>query len=240
MFPYPLGVLTLLQGLYSLLWIVILMDVLSPTLDLRDVPGWSGAQTAMFLAALAMTTFAVGVAMHTLSRNLFRKMKDGWDAQVIISPGVKRRLDEGVSYRPSGGPSLDEVLAAEGTDQMRKVGEFLHAVDYVLQIRAPHIHQTIQIYRDQYRLARGFILPSLLLALVLPFWEPLPSGHVGAFPLVNLQLFFLGVFFAGICGYAFKERSHRYAAARLRGFCTLHNEGRETSREAAAPLAAVI
>ena len=52
MFPYPLGVLILLQGLYSLLWIVVLMDVLSPTLDLREVPGWSGAQTAMVLKYL--------------------------------------------------------------------------------------------------------------------------------------------------------------------------------------------
>jgi hypothetical protein len=43
-FPYALGVTTVVQGLYSLLWIVILMDVLSPTLDLRRIPDWSATQ----------------------------------------------------------------------------------------------------------------------------------------------------------------------------------------------------
>ncbi len=122
---------------------------------------------------------------------------------------------------------------------MRKAGEFLHAADYALQIRAPHIHRSIQVYRDQYRLARGFVIPSLMLAVVLPFWEPLPRGHVGQFPLISLQLFFLGVFFAGICTYAFKERSHRYAAARIRAFWMLQREAQETSRTAGRHLSAV-
>jgi hypothetical protein len=90
---------------------------------------------------------------------------------------------------------------------MRKAGEFLHAAEYALQIRAPHIHQAIQIYRDQYRLARGFVLPSLLLAIVVPFSDPLPRGHVGQFPLISLQFFCLGIFFSGICLYAFIQYS---------------------------------
>ena len=75
-------------------------------------------------------------------------------------------------------------------------------------------------------MARGFILPSLGMAIVLPFWEPLPAGHVGQFPLIGVQLFFLCVFFAGVAMYAFKERSYRYAAARLRSFVTLQAEAR--------------
>ena len=227
MFPYSLGVLTALQGLYSLLLIVIILDVGSPTLDLRDANQWSGAQALPIFAALLTITFTVGVAMHTLSRNLFRRSKDLWNMEVLTSPGVRQRLADLGDCRPSGGPTLEEVHAAEGFDRMRKAGEFNHAVDYVLQIRAPHLHRAIQVYRDQYRIARGFILPSLGLAIVLPFWEPLPAGHVGQFPLIGIQLFFLCIFFAGVAMYAFKERSYRYAAARLRGFVTLQVEARQ-------------
>ncbi len=227
MFPYSLGVLTALQGLYSLLLIVIILDVGSPTLDLRDANQWTGAQALPILTGLLAITFTVGVAMHTLSRNLFRRTKDLWDMEVLTSPAVRKRLGDLGECRPSGGPTLEEVHAAEGFDRIRKAGEFNHAVDYVLQIRARHLHQAIQVYRDQYRMARGFILPSLGLAIVLPFWEPVPAGHIGQFPLVGVQLFFLCIFFAGVAMYAFKERSYRYAAARLRGFVTLQAEARQ-------------
>ena len=227
MFPYPLGVLTVLQGLYALLLIVIVLDVGSPTLDLRDVSQWTGAQALPISAALTVITFTVGVAMHTLSRNLFRRTKDLWDMEVLTSPAVRQRFGDLGECRPSGGPTLEEVHAAEGFDQIRKAGEFNHAVDYVLQVRTPRLHQAIQVYRDQYRMARGFILPSLGLAIVLPFWEPVPTGHVGQFPLIGLQLFFLCVLFAGVATYAFRERAYRYAAARLRSFVTLQAEARQ-------------
>lgn len=224
MFPYSLGALTMIQGFYSMIWIVIIMDVGSPTLDLRDLPSWSMPQTVLFVAAMFTTTFAIGVVMHTLSRNLFRKTKDLWDMEVLTSPAVTQRLGELGDCRPSGGPSFGEVQQAEGFDRVRKAGEFMHALDYVLQVRAPRLHDSIQVYRDQYRLARGFILPSLVLALVLPFWDPVPAGDVGRFPLISIQLFFLGIFFAGVAMYAFQERSYRYAAARVRSFLTLQIE----------------
>jgi hypothetical protein len=239
MFPYPLGVTTLLQGLYSMVWIVILMDVLSPTFDLREASEWSLGQAVLLVGGLLTTTFAVGVAMHTLSRNLFRKKRDLWDLQVVTSAGVRQRLGDREPCRPNGGPSLEEVHAAEGPDRMRKAGEFMHALDYVLQIRAPQLYRSIQVYRDQYRLARAFIVPSVILAVVVPFWEPLPTGHVGEFPLISIQIFFLGVFFAGVCMYAFRERSYRYALARLRGFWTMQSEEQAASPAAAAHLAAV-
>ncbi len=238
MFPYPLGVLTALQGLYSLLLIAVILDVGSPTFDLRDITDSTGVQVLPILAGLLAITFTVGLAMHTLSRNLFRRMKDVWDMEMLTSPGVQQRLGAVGECRPSGGPSLDEVHAAEGFDRIRTAGEFNHAVDYVLQIRAPRLYEAIQVYRDQYRLARGFVLPSLGLAIVLPFWEPVPSGHIGQFPLVALQLFFLCVFFAGVATYAFKERAHRYSAARLRSFMTLQAEARRQVPEA-QPLQAV-
>ncbi len=238
MFPYSLGVLTALQGLYALLFIIILLDVASPTLDLRSIPEWTNSQSVLLAASLLSITFTVGVAMHTLSRNLFRSTKDRWDMDVLTSPGVTRRLEE-LGCQPSCAPTLEEVLAAEGIDRVRKAGEFLHAIDYVLQIRSPQLHEAIQVYRDQYRMARGFILPSLALAVVLPFWEPVPTGHVASFPLVSFQLFFLCVFFAGVAMYAFKERSHRYAAGRLRSFQTLEAETQRSTRESSQRLAAV-
>ena len=227
MFPYSLGVLTVLQGLYSLILIVIILDVGSPTLDLRSMNQWTGASSLPLFAALLCISFTVGVAMHTLSRNLFRRAKDLWDMEVLTSPAVRQRLGDLGECRPSGGPTLEEVHATEGFDRIRKAGEFNHAVDYVLQVRAPHLHQAIQVYRDQYRMARGFILPSLGMALVLPFWDPVPAGHVGQFPLVGVQVFFLCVFFAGVAMYAFKERSYRYAAARLRSYLTLQAEAQQ-------------
>jgi len=239
MFPYPLGVLTLMQGLYSMVGFVLLMDVLSPTFDLRDVSKWSGTEAVLFFGALLIVTFAVGVAMHTVSRNLFRKMRDAWDVQVVTSPGIKSRMDEFGPYHPESAPSLNEVHAAEGEERVRKVGEFMHALDYVLQIRAPHIHDSVQVYRDQYRLARGFVLPTLMLAFVLPFWDPLPSGHVGRFPLIGFQVFFLGIFFAGACMYAFRDRSYRYTLSRLRGFWTVESESRGSSDAPSSHLAAV-
>jgi hypothetical protein len=239
MFPYPLGVVTLLQGLYSMVWIVVLMDVLSPTFDLRDVSKWSAAETTLFFGALLITTFAVGVAMHTVSRNVFRKLRDAWDVQVVTSPGIRSRMAEYGLCRPSGGPSLDEVHAAEGEERVRKAGEFMHALDYVLQIRAPHVYESVRVYRDQYRLARAFILPSLILALVIPFWEPLPAGHVGSFPLISIQIFFMGIFFTGACMYAFRDRSYRYTLSRLRVFWTVENEARSTASVSPSRLAAV-
>ena len=237
MFPYSLGVLTVLQGLYSLLFIVVLLDVGSPTFDVRQMPEVHGGQAVLLISGLLTITFTVGVAMHTLSRNLFRRTKDQWEMDVLTSPGVARRL--GDLRVPSGAPTLQEIHEAEGFDRVRKAGEFMHSLDYVLQIRAPQLHQSIQVYRDQYRLARGFVLPSMALALVLPLWEPVPTGHIGEFPLVGLQLFFLCVFFAGVAMYAFKERSYRYAAARIRSYTTLQAENQQLAGDESQPLQAV-
>jgi hypothetical protein len=239
MFPYSTGVMTLVHGLYSLLWIAILMDVASPTLDLRDLPEWSASQGLMIITALVTIALAVGSVMNTVSRNVFRRAKDQWAAQVLTSQSVKARLDGAGSLQPTGGPSLEEVGEAEGLDRVRKAGEFVHAIEHVMLIRAPHVNQSIEIYRDQYRLARGFILPSFILAIALPLWDAVPTGHLGNFPLISFQLFFLAVFFTGTSMYAFRERSYRFAAARIRAFLTLDREAQRASQVSRAHLSAI-
>jgi hypothetical protein len=188
---------------------------------------------------IATITFALGVVMHTLSRNLFRKRRDLWALDLVMSNAVTQRLAEIGSTPPTGAPSLEEVHAAEGFDRVRKAGEFIHAIEYALITRAPHVHRSIQVYRDQYRLARGFILPSIILAFVLPFWEPVPAGHLGNFPLISFQLFFLPVLFAGVTMYAFRERVYRYDAARIRSYLTLELDAQQSERTSGAALAAV-
>ena len=239
MFPYPLGIATLVQGLYSLLWIVILMDVISPSLDLRRLPDLSSMQLVLLIGAFVTLSFAVGTVMHAVSRNAFRKRKDDWALTVLTSPNVSERFAALGSPRPSGGPSLGEIADAEGVERVRRAGEFMHAFDHVLLLRAPDLYRSIQVYRDQYRLARGFILPSLVLALALPFWEPVPAGHMGTFPLISFQLFFLAVFFAGVSMYTFRERSLRYAAAKTRGFLTLAMEEQEAVQPRSGHLSAI-
>ncbi len=56
-------------------------------------------------------------------------------------------------------------------------------------------------------------------------------GHIGGFPLISLQLFFLCVLFAGVSMYAFRERSYRYAAARVRSYLALESEQRAAQAE---------
>ncbi len=238
MFPYSVGLFTMLQGLYSLIWIVILMDVTSPTFDLRQLPHGTGPQVALFAAGLLPIILAIGVVMHTLSRDLFRRLKDHWEHQVLTSKTVRERLGNLESSQPVGGPSLKVVLAAEGREGHKMAGAFLQGIEYEMLGRAPELHRTIQVYRDQYRLARGAVIPSLALGLILPFWELVPDGHMGLFPLISFQLFFLGLFLGGISLHAFRERSYRCAAARLRGWVMLQSNAERNAR-APGHLAAV-
>ena len=230
MFPFSLGVLTLLQGLYSLVWFVILLDIGSPALDLANLPDLSDGQLILAIVALITITSAIGVIMHTVSRNLFRRQKDLWAFKVLSSPTVRRRLKVTGTEDPGlGGATLRDVLDEENPHRVRHAGEFMHAIDYRVMARSPEVYRTIQVYRDQYRLARGFILPSLVLGILLPLWEPIRTlegaRNLGPLPMIGVQLMLLGVLLAAISFLAFRERAFRHAAARVMSFLTLTVEG---------------
>ena len=101
----------------------------------------------------------------------------------------------------------------------------MHAIDYRVMARSPEVYRTIQVYRDQYRLARGFIMPSLVLGILLPLWEPIRTlegaRNLGPLPMIGVQLMLLGVLLAAISFLAFRERAFRHAAARVMSFLTL-------------------
>ncbi len=210
-----------LQGIYSMIWIAILLDAGSPSFDLRNYTNLTWTQGVIAMVFVATMSYAVGIMMHTGSRNIFRRTKDLWALKVLSSPAVQDRLDhlQVDDYLASmGGPTMQQAMNAEGQDRIRKAGAVMHALDYAVMTRDPDVHKNIQVYRSQYRLARGFIVPSIALALVVPLWEPIGS------PIVGLQLFLLGILFAAFSFVAFKERSFRYEAARLRAFVTLEGE----------------
>jgi len=234
MFPFSLGVLTLLQGLYSLCWFVLLLDIGSPEFDLTRLPDWNAGQLILLIIAIMIFAAVVGVIMHTVSRNLFRRQKDMWSFKVLTSSTVRKRLQAtGTSDPGLAGATLADVLNDENPARVRDAGEFMHAIDYLVMVRSPAVYRTIQVYRDQYRLARGFILPSFILGILLPFWEPIRSSqggaHLGPLPLIGVQLFLLGLLFAAISFLAFRERAFRHAAARVMSFLTTAVEGRRGS-----------
>lgn len=235
MFPFSLGVLTLLQGFYSLFWFVILLDIGSPVFDLTDLPDMNAGQLILVIVALGTMAAVVGVIMHTVSRNLLRRQKDFWAFKVLTSPSVRKRFMQTGNTDPGiGGVTLDDVLNAENANRVRDAGEFMHAIDYAVMVRSPEVYRTIQVYRDQYRLARGFVLPSLVLGLLLPIWEPIRTldgaRMLGVVPLIGAQLLLLGVLFAAISFLAFRERAFRHAAARVMSYLTLAAPWKEGAR----------
>jgi len=92
--------------------------------------------------------------MHTVSRGIFRKVKERWETQVLASDTVKKRLTtlDALETFP-GGPRYDDVLSADDATRARQAGGFMHAIGYQLMARNPGLWSAIQVYRDQYRLA---------------------------------------------------------------------------------------
>jgi hypothetical protein len=230
--PFSLGVTTLMQGLYALLWVIVLFDVASPTFNLDGLPDWSGIQAAVAIVVLLTASAALGVVMHTVSRGLFHRFKLQWMLEVLSSSTVRDRMRAlgGVAVF-SGGPKYDDLIEAEGPGRVHRAAAFMHAVEFSILSRAYDVYRTVQVYRDQYRLARGFILPSAAFAIVLPLWEPVKAldsaGAIGPFPIIRTQLFLLSILAAAVSYVAFRERSYRYAAAKLLAFATL--EGRRSA-----------
>jgi hypothetical protein len=224
--PFSLGVTTLIQGLYTLVWVAVMFDVASPTFNLSGLPSWTGIQGVFGIVLLFTGAVALGLVMHTVSRGIFRKVKERWETQVLASGTVKKRLTalDALETFP-GGPRYDDVLSADDATRARQAGGFMHAIGYQIMARNPSLWNAIQVYRDQYRLARGFILPSAAFALVLPFWAPVEAldaaGYIGPFPIIRTQLFLLSILAAAVSYVAFRERSYRYSAAKLLAFTTM-------------------
>ena len=227
--PFPLGLTTLIHGFYAMVWVALVLDVGSPSFNL-SMPHWGATEAVVWIALLLTASAALGVVVHTISRGVFHRSRERWAMEVLVSPAVQQRFAafSEVEMFP-GGPSYAEVLKAEGVpDRIRKAGGFMHALEYQLLARAPTVWQGTQSLRDQYRLARGFILTSALFAPVLPLWEPVraldSAGAIGPLPIVRTQLFLLSVLGAAVCYVAFRERTFRYAAATLLAYATVEGE----------------
>ena len=101
---------------------------------------------------------------------------------------------------------------------------FMHGVEYQIMLRAPHVYETIQVYREQYRMARGLILPFVVLAFILPFCAPIAafdSGAIGPFPIIRSQVFMVSILASAVSFQSFRERAYRYAAAKALAWVTI-------------------
>ncbi|HEY7685747.1 MAG TPA: hypothetical protein VH833_06515 [Gemmatimonadales bacterium] len=231
--PFTLGVTTLVHGFFAMVWVALVLDVGSPSFNL-SMPQWGATEAVVYVALLFTASAALGVVVHTISRGVFHRFKERWAMEVLVSATVQKRFTAfgDVETFPSG-PSFAEVLKAEGLDRVRKAGGFLQALEYQLLSRAPEVWRGIQPGRDQYRLARGFILTSAAFAPILPLWAPVVAldslGAIGPLPIVRTQLFLLSVLASAVCYIAFRERTFRYAAATLLAYATVEGERKKGS-----------
>ena len=81
------------------------------------------------------------------------------------------------------------------------------------------------MYREQYRMASGFILPLAILGFILPLWAPVASldsvGSIGPFPIIRLQVFMVSLLASAVSFVAFRERAYRYSVARALAWVTI-------------------
>jgi hypothetical protein len=229
--PFSLGATTLVHGFFAMVWVALVLDVGSPSFNL-SMPQWGPTEAVVWIALLFTASAALGVVVHTISRGVFHRAKERWARDVLVSATVQQRFAVlGDAATVPGGPSYGEVLKAEGPARVRLAGGFLQAVEYQLLLRAPELWRGIQPCRDQYRLARGFILTSAAFAPILPLWAPVQAldrmGTIGPLPIVRTQLFLLSVLAACVCYIAFRERTFRYAAAMLLAHATVEGEQRQ-------------
>jgi hypothetical protein len=226
--PFYLAVTTLVPGLFASMVLLVMADVASPTFNIEGLPDWTGSQGAFVFLALLVVSFALGIVMHTISRGLLHKQKRRWTLEVLASGAVEKRLSALNKVYPSpGGPSYADLWDEDEEPHNRawRAGMFMHGVEYQIMVRAPHVFETIQVYREQYRMARGFILPLAVLAFILPFWAPIAlldgAGSIGPFPIIRSQVFLVPLLASAVSFVAFRERAYRYAAAKTLAWVTI-------------------
>ena len=230
--PFSLGVTTLVQGLFTGMALIVLADVASPTFNIQGFPDWTAMEAAVAAVVALTASLALGVVMHTLTRSLFHDGKETWTVNVLTSDSVKHRIEAvGSPESIPGGPTYQEILDADVGERRRRAGEFMHGIDSQLLSRAPHVFEAIQVYREQYRLARGLVVPSAIFAATLPFWDPMRTldgaGSIGPFPIIRTQLFLLSLLAATISFVSFRERTYRYAAAKVLAYVTLEGNSKK-------------
>ncbi len=226
--PFYLAVTTLVPGLFTSMVLLVMADVASPTFNIEELPAWTGSQAAFVFLSILTVSFALGIVMHTISRGLLHKQKQRWTLEVLASGAVENRL-AGLSkvYPSPGGPSYADLWDEEVEPHNRawRAAMFMHGVEYQIMVRAPRVFETIQVYREQYRMARGFILPLAVLALILPFWAPVAlldgAGSIGPFPIIRSQVFLVPLLASAVSFVAFRERAYRYAAAKTLAWVTI-------------------
>ena len=226
--PFYLAVTILVPGLFTSMALLVLADVASPTFNVEEIPAWTGSQAAFVFVAVLTVSFALGIVMHTVSRGLLHKQKQQWTLEVLASGAVENRMAVlGTVYPSPGGPTYAELWdEEEGThNRAWRAAMFMHGVEYQLMVRAPHVFEAIQVYREQYRTARGFILPLAVLAFILPFWAPVVAldgaGSIGPFPIIRSQVFLVSLLASAVSFQAFRERAYRYAAAKALAWVTM-------------------
>ncbi len=226
--PFLIAVTTLIHGLSTTMVLLVLADVASPTFNVEEIPAWTGGQSVVVFVTALTVSFALGIVMHTISRGLFHKQKQRWTLKILASGAMENRLASLSKVYPSpGGPSYAELWEEDkGTDNRPwRAAMFMQGVEYQVLVRAPHVYQTIQVYREQYRTARGFILPLAVLAFILPFWDPVAAldgaGSIGPFPIIRSQVFLVSLLASAVSFRAFRERAYRYAAAKALAWVTM-------------------
>jgi hypothetical protein len=224
--PFYVAFTTLIHGLFTSVVLLVLVDVASPTFNVEGIPAWTGSQGAVVVVVFLTASFALGIVMHTISRGLFHKQKRQWTLDILASGAMKNRLAAFGEIQPSpGGPTYTELFDKDTSNRIMKAAEFMHGAGYQVMVRAPHVFDTIQMYRDQYRMARAFIIPLAVLAFVLPFWAPVAAldgaGSMGPFPLIRSQAFMVSFLAAAVSFAAFRERAYRYAAATALAWVTI-------------------
>ena len=225
---FLMSVTTLIHGLFTTMVLLVLADVWSPTFNIEEIPAWTGGQAVAVFVVVLTVSFALGIVMHTISRGLLHKQKQQWTLDVLASGAMENRLSSVSKIYPSpGGPSYAELWDEEEKDKHNRAWRasmFMQGIEYQIMLRAPHVFETIQVYREQYRMARGFILPLAVLAFTLPFWAPviaLDAGSIGPFPIIRSQVFMVSLLASAVTFQSFRERAYRYAAAKALAWVTL-------------------
>ncbi|MDH3271358.1 MAG: hypothetical protein OEN56_08510 [Gemmatimonadota bacterium] len=224
--PFYVALTNLVHGLFTALALLVIADVLSPTFNVGGLPMWTGSQATVAIVVVLTTSLALGIVMHTISRGLFHNQKMRWNLEVLASHTMGERLAAlGDVESFPGAPTYAALTEGETSSRLVNAAAFMHGIEYQVMLRAHHVFDTIQMYRDQYRMARAFVVPSVIFAIALPFWDPVVAldgaGAIGPFPIIRSQAFLLSVLAATVSFVAFRERAYRYAAAKALAWITL-------------------